>query len=187
MIGISWLGLVFLASELTLAWRRRAAREPKASDRDDGSLALLWRVIGCAMTVGITLAAFNVGPAFSRGVRWDWICYVVFAVGTAIRWWAISHLGRFFTVDVAVAADHRVVDDGPYRLVRHPSYTGLMLQFAAFAVASAHYLSLVIVLLPIGWAIHRRIRVEERALSDKLGVAYARYVHGTKRLVPWIY
>ncbi len=181
------LGLAFLGSELGLAWRRRASREPKSHGMDDGSLALLWRVIGCAMTAGFLLAVFDVGPRLPASVPWGPISLGVFAVGTLLRWWAIWHLGQFFTVDVAVADDQCVVDTGPYRWVRHPSYSGLLLQFTGVGLALFHCLSLAVIILPIGWALLHRIRVEEKALSAALGDAYKKYASATRRLVPLVY
>lgn len=182
-----WLGLASLVSELALAWRKRSKRGPEGQDVDAGSLKLLWRVIGCAMTAGVLLAVFGIGPRFPPGWPWGWISVGLFALGTALRWWAILHLGRFFTVDVAVAEDHQLVDTGPYRWVRHPSYSGLLLQFAAVGISLANFLSLAVIFLPICWALIRRIRVEENALTVAIGLPYERYISGTKRLVPLVY
>ena len=181
------IGWVLLLSELGLTWRRRSSRVAESRTMDDGSLSLLWRVIGGAIAAGYVLAAFGVGPRLPAGVPWGWIGLGVFAVGAVVRWWAIHHLGRFFTVDVAVAQDHRVVDTGPYRLVRHPSYTGLLLQLTGLALSLNHGLSLLVILLPVTTAIIYRIRVEERALLTRLGGAYASYICATKRLVPLVY
>src|SRR5690348_17282812 len=69
--------------------------------------------------------------------------------GMLFRWTAIRTLGRFFTVDVAVHEGHAVVDSGPYRLVRHPSYTGLLLAFAGLGLAFQNWISLLALLLPV--------------------------------------
>jgi protein-S-isoprenylcysteine O-methyltransferase len=53
----------------------------------------------------------------------------LFAAGLALRWYAIVYLGRFFTVNVAISKDHRLIDTGPYRFIRHPSYTGAIMAF----------------------------------------------------------
>ena len=181
------IGCVLFFSELGLAWRRRSSREPESLEADDGSLSLLWRVIGGSITVGYILAAFRVGPRLAAGVPWGWIGLGVFAAGAVVRWWAIRHLGRFFTVDVALAVDHRVVNTGPYRLIRHPSYSGLLLQFTGLALSLDHGLSLAVIVLPVTWAILYRIRVEERVLLSQLGTDYAKYARDTKKLVPLVY
>ena len=183
----SILGCLFLFSEMGLTWRRRSSRVPESRAADDGSLPLLWRVIGGAITAGYLFASLEVGPKLPAALPWGWIGLGIFATGSLVRWWAIRHLGQFFTVDVAVAEDHRVVDTGPYRLVRHPSYSGLLLQFAGLALSLNRSLSLLVILLPVMAALLYRIRVEEKALLTKLGGAYAQYTRVTKRLVPLVY
>ena len=181
------LGLGFFASELGLAASRRASRAPSAGRADGGSIRVLWLTISLAVTLGVLLALYGpVGPRvpYRVGVVTG---VLLFAAGSALRWWSIRHLGRFFTVDVAVARDQRVVDDGPYRLVRHPSYSGLLLQFAGLALTLGSVLSLVVVLVPTFLALVYRMRVEERALLAGLGAPYAEYMVRTKRLVPLVF
>ena len=181
------LGLGFFISEVLLAAKKRAARIKEANRADAGSLRLLWIVISCAVTAGVMLAVYGVGPRMANVLPYVSVGVTCFVLGTILRWRAIQHLGQFFTVDVAVSQDHRVVDDGPYRLVRHPSYTGLLMQFAGLALCLGNWLSLAVILLPIWFALLNRIRVEEQALHASLGEAYQRYSNGTKRLVPLIY
>ncbi len=140
-----------------------------------------------AISLGTWLALVGIGPRLPFREMASAVGLGAFVTGTLLRWWAIFHLGRFFTVDVAVATDHRVVDTGPYRLIRHPSYTGLLLQFAGVAVALGNGLSLAVILLPIAGAILYRIRVEETALRSSLGEPYLNYMQRTRRLVPWLY
>ena len=78
-------------------------------------------------------------------------------------------------------------DTGPYRWVRHPSYSGLLLQFVGFALSLNNLLCLVAILLPVCWALGYRIRVEEAALHGSLGDAYKKYTDRTKKLVPSVY
>lgn len=181
------LGLVSLLTELLLAWKRRAGKIPGVEERDGGSLRLLWRVIGLSMIVGILWASFNVGPKLP-GVRyWVHAGLGLFVVGTIIRWWAIWHLGRFFTVNVAITTDHRLVDDGPYRWVRHPSYTGLLLQFTGLALSFGNVLAALVIIAPISLALAHRIKVEEAALTARFNETYGAYKSRTKRLVPLLY
>ena len=183
----SLLGITFLLSELWLARLRRSSREPGSQAADRGTLSLLWRVIMIAVTVGITLSSFDVGPRLPAGVPWGIVGAAVFCLGMALRWWAIRHLGRFFTVDVAVADHHQVVDDGPYRLVRHPSYTGSLLQFSGLALSLGHWVGVVVILVPVAVVILTRIRLEESVLQTALGEPYLAYMGRTRRLVPYVY
>ncbi len=183
----AFLGFGFLISEVGLSRWRTSARATGTRKMDAGSLRVLWIVIASSITAGVWLAMLGVGPALSAGFPWGWVSLSIFAAGTALRWWAIYYLGRFFTVDVAVAADHRIVDTGPYRLVRHPSYTGLLLQFAGLSLSFGNVLSAVVIILPILLALLYRIQVEEAALRLGLGEAYAVYTQRTARLIPWIF
>ena len=185
--GPAWVGLGFLFSELGLAVWRRATAAGAMSDRDAGSLRRLWIVITLSMAAGVILSEYAVRPYLPVGLPWRSIGLGVFAVGAIVRWWSIWHLGRFFTVNVAVAADHRVVDTGPYRWVRHPSYSGLLLQFAGFGLTLGTVPALVVVLVPPTLALLHRIRVEEAALRAHLPDSYPAYAARTKKIVPLVF
>jgi protein-S-isoprenylcysteine O-methyltransferase Ste14 len=104
--------------------------------------------------------------------------------GLVIRIWAIVVLGRSFRMTVEVDADQQVVDRGPYRWVRHPSYSGILLLMAGLGLYYGNWPALLILLaLPAGTLIHR-ISVEEAVLTEVMGPAYADYAARTKRLVP---
>ncbi|MGA7269475.1 MAG: isoprenylcysteine carboxylmethyltransferase family protein, partial [Acidimicrobiia bacterium] len=106
--------------------------------------------------------------------------------GIALRQWAVFTLGRYFTVVVRVSGTQRAIDRGPFRWVRHPSYTGLLLTLAGLGMAIGNWLSLasLIVLPSIGLAF--RIRVEEAVLMSTLK-GYREYAEGRPRLIPWVW
>jgi protein-S-isoprenylcysteine O-methyltransferase Ste14 len=107
--------------------------------------------------------------------------------GVALRVWAILTLDRFFTFVVGIAADHRVVQSGPYRVIRHPGYAGALLALAGFGVALANWLSLLIMLVVPALALAVRIRVEEAALIAALGQEYRDYASRTVGLIPGVW
>ena len=109
------------------------------------------------------------------------------AVGIAVRQWAVVLLGASFTVDVRVHEDQRVVDRGPYRLVRHPSSTGMLLTFAGIGLALGNGCSIACAALVPLVGIVLRIRVEERVLLAELGEPYRAYAAGRARLVPRVW
>jgi protein-S-isoprenylcysteine O-methyltransferase len=80
---------------------------------------------------------------------------VLFAAGLILRWWAIITLGRFFTVDVTIEKDHELVERGPFRIVRHPLYTGVFLAFVGLGMSLGNWAALLAILLPIGAAFIR--------------------------------
>ena len=107
--------------------------------------------------------------------------------GVAFRWHAIRILGRFFSPVVTVQQEHRVVDRGPYRLIRHPSYSGTLLTMLGYGLALGDWASLVF-LLACGLSMYGyRVSVEERALLENLGESYRTYMKRTKRFIPWVF
>jgi protein-S-isoprenylcysteine O-methyltransferase Ste14 len=119
----------------------------------------------------------------------DLIFYVgIFLIflGVLVRQYAIAILGRFFSLTVRIAEDHRVVDKGPYRLVRHPSYTGILITFVGLGLAVQSLAALLVLILFFGISFGYRIHVEERTLLSGLGQDYASYMKRTKRLIPFI-
>jgi protein-S-isoprenylcysteine O-methyltransferase Ste14 len=119
---------------------------------------------------------------------WPVITGIVLVVlGTAIRAWSMRTLGRFFQFHIQVLDGHRVVTDGPYRFVRHPAYSGLILIMAGFGFASGDILGLVAPLAIIGVALTLRIRAEERMLTATLGSEYELFAAKRKRVLPAVW
>lgn len=105
----------------------------------------------------------------------------------ALRVWAIVTLGRLFKFVVVIQDGHRVVTSGPYRLLRHPSYTGALAGFLGTGIALDSWLSmLALVLIPL-LAIGVRIHVEEAELARALGQEYRAHAGRTRRLVPGLW
>ena len=112
---------------------------------------------------------------------------VVLAAGVSLRTWAIVTLGRLFKFVVVIQDGHRVVTSGPYRLLRHPSYTGGLVAFLGAGIALDSWLSiLALVLIPL-LAVLVRIHFEEAQLATALGPEYTRYASRTHRLVPGLW
>jgi protein-S-isoprenylcysteine O-methyltransferase len=186
------LGLIYLVSEVILTVTRRG-RSKTGTKQDKSTLGMLWLVIAVSIMAGIFVARSR----SLRAVLWpfelpesDWIPALaigLFALGLAVRWWAIVTLGRFFTVDVTIEKDHELVERGPFRYVRHPSYTGVLLAFVGWALTLRNWGAILVVLVPIFVAFLRRMRVEESALTKALGDQYRDYIRRTKRLVPGLY
>jgi protein-S-isoprenylcysteine O-methyltransferase len=176
---------LFPVSEIALAVFKRSHPASSATE-DRGSMRALWS----AITLGVVLA-IACGWVTSARVHapvhiMRLLALVLILAGLAVRWLAILTLGRFFTVDVAIQTDHRVVQAGPYRFVRHPSYSGLLLAFLGLGVFFGNWLSLVVLLVPITLAVVNRVVKEERLLLAALGASYAEYCAHTKRFIPGI-
>ena len=185
MIRLALVVLIalFPLSEVALAFVKRSGGRAAQSE-DRGSMRLLW--LGIALGVGLAIAARWIPSARLPGsphvIRL--LALGLLSGGLALRWVAILTLGRLFTVDVAIHADHVVVRDGVYRLVRHPSYTGLLVAFLGLGLFFANYLSIVGLLLPVTLVVLNRVAKEEQALLASLGSEYAAYCARTKRFIP---
>jgi protein-S-isoprenylcysteine O-methyltransferase len=185
MLGTVLLIVVglFPISEIALAIFKRAdSRSSQSEDR--GSMRILWLAV--ALGVSCAMASQWVPSARLRlpGGLVRFLALAFLLSGLTIRWTSIVTLGRFFTVDVAIRQHHALVQHGLYRLVRHPSYSGLLLAFFGLGLFYANWLSLLGIMAPITLAVINRIVKEERALLVALGPPYAAYCERTKRLFP---
>jgi protein-S-isoprenylcysteine O-methyltransferase Ste14 len=106
--------------------------------------------------------------------------------GMALRLWAVQVLGSFFRITVVVQDEHRLVDEGPYRLWRHPGYAGGLLTMLGIGLAMGNWLSLLVMMAVVLLGYAYRIRVEEQALKARFGESYERYAATRWRLVPFI-
>jgi protein-S-isoprenylcysteine O-methyltransferase len=179
------IGPIFGLSEFgLLLWKRSGGN---AKSADSGSLGMLWVVILACLGVATLVADFLPQAHSEFLYRLRGAGAAVCMVGLALRWYSIIYLGRFFTVNVAIASDHQVIEGGPYRFIRHPSYTGALLGFIGLGITYANWLSLIIIVLPVLAAFQRRIGIEEAALSQALGKRYTQYMARTRRLIPGVY
>jgi protein-S-isoprenylcysteine O-methyltransferase Ste14 len=135
------------------------------------------------------LAASSTGFGDLTAVSWPmFVVGIMFmAVGIAIRQWSIFTLGQFFTADVRVQVGQRVIDSGPYRWVRHPSYAGLIIFFTGVGLALTNAISLLILAVVPTVGLVVRIRFEERSLITELGEPYRQYAGTRKRLLPGVW
>ncbi len=180
------LGLIYFLSELLLTITRRS-RSRTGEKQHRSTLGVLWIVIMTSIGAGVFIAGNWRAGALPFGRAFAVAGVVLFAAGLVFRWWAIVTLGRFFTVDVVIEKDHELVERGPFKWVRHPSYTGVLLAFVGFALTLRNWGAILVVLGPIFVAFVRRMNVEEEALSRALGERYVEYMKRTKRLVPFVY
>ena len=165
---------------------RALTRRPDAKQVDQGSLNFLRlcavvAAVVAALVARVPATAMPAGPVtFGIGIAIAW-------AGIGLRWWSFRTLGRYFTFTVQTSADQPVITGGPYRFVRHPSYTGILLALIGVGSTYGNWLSVAVfvVVLMVGFV--NRIRVEEAALSAELGDAYTSYASGRKRLVPLVW
>jgi protein-S-isoprenylcysteine O-methyltransferase Ste14 len=153
--------------------------------RDRATRVLIAVTLGIAVAVAAVTASRATAPRIA-GPYWA-AGLIVMWLGLTIRVWAIAALGRAFRTTVEVDAEQAVVSTGPYRWVRHPSYSGLLLIVTGCGLASGNWLALAVsVVLPLP-ALLWRIHVEEAELTRVLGDRYRAYQAQTKRLIPGVW
>jgi protein-S-isoprenylcysteine O-methyltransferase len=179
------LGLAYGLSEAGLGVLRRSRDD--SVDADDSTLRVLWITILLSLGAAFFIATRVPAAAMTHPDLALWTGCLLFGLGLALRWYSIAYLGRFFTVNVAIHSRHEVVDTGPYKHIRHPSYAGALLALLGLALCLGNWICLAVVMLPVTWAFARRIVTEEHALANALGTPYTRYMQRTKRLAPYIY
>jgi protein-S-isoprenylcysteine O-methyltransferase Ste14 len=176
----------FVLSELRI--RLRSERNRDGSRLDRTSL-LVVQATAIGGVGGAVLLTRRLPGAALAGAEWPLFVagLVLMCAGVAIRQWAVATLGRFFTIDVRVQPSQTVVDRGPYRWVRHPAYTGLILTFLGFGLALGNWAALAVAFLVPTAGLVYRIHFEERALLEGLGEPYRCFAASRPRLFPGVW
>jgi protein-S-isoprenylcysteine O-methyltransferase Ste14 len=179
------LGIFVVLEQRT---RLKSRRNRHGAREDRGSLLVVIVAVAAGVAGGCVVAA-RVPSAAIPDARWPIFVLGValMCAGIALRQWAIVLLGQFFTVDIRVHTEQTVVERGPYRRLRHPAYTGLIVTFLGIGLALGNWAALGLMLVVPTAGLVVRIRVEERALLDGLGEPYRRFAATRSRLIPGIW
>ncbi len=176
-----WAGL-----EVVLAGRD-LARGKARRGQDRGTRVIVAVSLGGAIVVGGLMRRWVPGLNTPAPTAFAVAGLVVMWAGLAARVWAVVTLGGSFSTFLQAEVDQPVVTSGPYRWVRHPAYTGLLLIALGFGLGARNWLSvLVCVVVPVAGLL-RRIAVEEAELTRVLGDRYRGYQRMTRRLVPGLW
>jgi protein-S-isoprenylcysteine O-methyltransferase Ste14 len=170
----------------TLSQRAKAnARRESAASRRSYVLTLLLAVALLALPdQRIPIINERFLPAAAWPLRAG-IGAAVTLAGLLFTVWAREHLGNNWSDVVSIKVDHELVTSGPYRVVRHPIYTGLLVAFLGQAIARGEWQGLIAVALA-WWAFWRKLRVEERLMREQFGPAYEAYSRRVAALVPFV-
>lgn len=183
-LAINYLWLVWVISWLAAAfWSGQTAR------RLDFGTELPYRVVtlvGAALLFGFVGRSYY-GPLglLLLTPAENWILFGICATGFAFSWWARLHLGKLWSGWITRKEGHRIVDTGPYGIVRHPIYTGIIASVYATALMKGTVLALVgAVIMTLGFWI--KARLEERFLREQLGAEnYDAYRRRVPMLLPF--
>jgi protein-S-isoprenylcysteine O-methyltransferase Ste14 len=178
---ISWVAAAVWA-------RRTEARAPildQIANRVLTGIGGFLLFFGSGVWAGAAYRSWGVAPLWTAPVWLDWGLTVFGAAGFAFTWWARLTLGDLWSGAVTRKADHRIIEAGPYGLVRHPIYTGIIVAAFAFAAQVGMLANLFgACLMTLGFWM--KARLEERFLSEELGQsAYADYRRRTPMLIPF--
>jgi protein-S-isoprenylcysteine O-methyltransferase Ste14 len=157
-----------------------------AKDWDKHS-ASVWDIANAIELVGMGFGFTNIGRMQTGGNSIAVLGLALLLVGISIRWAAIYTLGKYFTGTVLIKQDHRLIQSGMYRHLRHPAYTGALLAHLGLGLSFSNWISLGLSAAPFSVAALYRMHVEERALTEAFGEAYTSYSRSTKRLIPKLY
>jgi len=142
-------------------------------------LALCMSPVICSLPV-LRFAGFQAPIEFWAGI-------VTMCFGFLLRHWSIYVLGKYFRTTVELERNHKVVRRGPFRYIRHPSYSGMILFCIGYGLVAQNWLSLIAAVLFPTISLLYRIKIEEAALVQGIGAEYEEYQKETKRLVPMIW
>lgn len=178
---------LWAASELLGPVRWSKSRGSKGQKRDRGSLAV-GSVFGVSGVVLAFLAPMLLPAASIPGqtLLLSSAGIVVVSLGIAWRWYAILTLGRYFTAAVIIQQQQPVVQHGPYRFIRHPSYGGVLVIVVGIGLMTGNWVSLCAITTSFLISVLYRIPIEEQELQRSLE-KYEEYMQRTKRLIPFIY
>ncbi len=184
---VFWAAIIwaFLPEQKVVKSGREGAKH--ADSKDSGSINAILFGTSTASFFAYPLAFVKAGtfpgswqvPLFIIGV-------LMILLGSLLRRYCWRTLGEYFTGDVKARTDQPVIRSGPYRLVRHPSYTAAMMMFTGVGLALGSWLSLLLLMIAAIGAYSYRVSVEERALRETIGAPYEAYMKDSKRFIPYV-
>ncbi len=180
---------VLLVIYFVVLWRtplRNPTEEDRQPEGEDDFVYVL-QLTGIFWYLSLFLPFFTPALTFL-----DPLCCLILGLsfsllGVGIRMLAIRTLGQFFTHELCIRKEHRIVQHGLYKYIRHPSYTGTLLEVVGMMVVARSLAGLLLFLAAAGLLFKIRIEREERMLIEEFGADYIDYMNRTKRFIPWIF
>lgn len=160
------------------------SKEKRGTDRNT-----IWLIIGVSGIGQIASlmewAYFPSGHSTNKG--WMIAGMVLLLVGTAFRLYAINVLGKYFSSTVQIKEEHQIITAGPYRYLRHPSYTGAYVAMLGSAIFLHSIIGILVFGIGMLFVYHLRIKTEERTLTNQFGVLYKLYASRTYKMFPLVW
>jgi protein-S-isoprenylcysteine O-methyltransferase len=165
---------------------RQRSKSKVTTSRDLGSLRLLYVLITVGYALSFSIGATRIGRVYPWNTFFA-IGMALVVIGLVIRVHSIVTLKRYFIYSVAKVEDHRLVETGLYKYIRHPGYLGQLIIFFGISTSISNWLSVLAMMIPVTLGYLYRMRVEEKFMLEELGEDYLNYQERTKRLIPLIY
>ncbi len=164
-----------------------AAKSLQDTESDRGSTMTLGRAYAIG---GMLMLVAPVFDYFGIARAPDWVSgfgLALMVAGLGLRVWAIRVLGEYYTRTLRTAERQTLIDRGPYRVVRHPGYLGVLMLWVGAGLATANWIATILIAVVMFVAYHYRIQYEEQMLAATFGEEYSQYAGRTRRLIPFLY
>ena len=180
------IGVGYIAGGIIYYWVKKGQVVVVRKETGDRSF---WLILPGFLMVffGSPLEYLYILEVLPRSTWMQWLGIVLIAAGVALRIltrWAIKGL---YSGVVQVRQDHRLVQEGPYRFIRHPGYAGFFLMALGISVAYSSLIGLLAILILFLPGLAYRMKVEEILLIGHFGGEYLNYRGKTKKVIPWIW
>ncbi len=181
------VSFLWVLSEVILNISRRV----KNGRKDKISFQLIFVVISVSVCIGVFIYVYS----RIHDLRWLYLSNIYISIagliliitGIIIRWTAILTLKRYFSVNVTIIDDHKIIKSGMYKWIRHPAYTGSLLSILGLGLSYSNWLSLIVIFIPVLTIFILRIKAEEKVLMEHFGKEYKEYRKETKYLIPFVF
>jgi protein-S-isoprenylcysteine O-methyltransferase Ste14 len=177
--SFTFLFCAWILSEfINSLWSRKNSQ---STNKDKGSFRIVIVASYAVLFIAFMFRSSEIG-VFSGSMQY--VGFILIAAGIFLREWSIWVLGKHFTVRVQVRDKAKLVTQGPYRYIRHPSYTGGFLTFVGIPLAIGTWTGALVAIIVSMTAYQYRIRIEEEALHEAFGSEYEEYKKWTWKLFP---
>ena len=177
---------LYLSDNIIRELLRRKYKAPyqstNAADRYSSVFTVLYLFVVLLIPV---IRIFGIGNYVNVALQISGIFIQI--VGLVVRVWSLQTLGRFYTGQLTITTNHRIITNGPYRYIRHPGYLSVLVQSIGFGLATGNLVCMGIIILLYFCVYIYRIYAEEKMLIDHFGEEYRMYSKRTSRVIPFIW
>jgi protein-S-isoprenylcysteine O-methyltransferase Ste14 len=180
------IAFMVIGVRLRVGENARSTAPGESDHQSTGRLGQAFALAVLLLLLAPLLNYFRIG-SWVGGWFPGWLGVTLMVVGMALRFWAAKVLGKFYTRTLLTTSDQRIVEEGPYRLLRHPGYSGSLLVWIGAGLAAANWIIFAIITLVMLISYIYRMRTEETMLAAQFGQVYRDYIQRTRRIIPFLY